>query len=274
MVPLPKFKSIRRPTQSTQSQRPLPYNPDSTPNSPAVASDSTLATDTVLPEADLKRATRTRKTFSHSTSFLFLTSVVFLILVLIGNTHVRPVLNNIYFIKLDLSHIVPRSVPNSVLINSIARTLGLHDFYTVGLWNFCEGYNGSGVTSCSSPHRLYWFNPVSIILNELLSGATIVLPANIISVLKIVETASHWMFGLFLTGIVLSFLSIFITPVSIYTRWASFILSIFTFLAALTTTAATIIATVMFIIFRNVFTTATEVNIGAELGKEMLRSCG
>jgi hypothetical protein len=32
------------------------------------------------------------------------------------------------------------NVPNAVLINSIARTIGLHDFYQVGLWNFCEGY--------------------------------------------------------------------------------------------------------------------------------------
>lgn len=27
------------------------------------------------------------------------------------------------------------------LSNSIARTLGLHDFYQVGLWNYCEGYD-------------------------------------------------------------------------------------------------------------------------------------
>jgi len=26
-------------------------------------------------------------------------------------------------------------------LNSIARSLGLHDFYQVGLWNYCEGYN-------------------------------------------------------------------------------------------------------------------------------------
>lgn len=31
--------------------------------------------------------------------------------------------------------------PNSRLLNSVARSLGLHDFYQVGLWNFCEGYN-------------------------------------------------------------------------------------------------------------------------------------
>ena len=47
---------------------------------------------------------------------------------------------DIYFFKLDLADIIPQSVPNLTLMNSIARTLGLHDFYQVGLWNFCEGY--------------------------------------------------------------------------------------------------------------------------------------
>lgn len=100
-------------------------------------------------------------------------TVVFLILVEIGDIDAsRGALTNIYFIKIDLSNIVPISVPNAVLINSIARSLGLHDFYTVGLWSFCEGYNGQGTTACSSPQALYWFNPVEIIQSELLAGAT------------------------------------------------------------------------------------------------------
>lgn len=60
---------------------------------------------------------------------------------MIGNTSDKPGLNGLWFYKLDLSDIIPQSVPNAVLINSIARSLGLHDFYQVGLWNFCEGYN-------------------------------------------------------------------------------------------------------------------------------------
>lgn len=120
----------------------------------------------------IRRATRTRRIFAFLASFLFLLSLIFLILVEVGNLNAhRPVLSSIYFIKLDLSHIIPRSVPNSILINSIARTLGLHDFYQVGLWNFCEGY-GDEITSCSRPQKMYWFNPVEIILDELLAGAT------------------------------------------------------------------------------------------------------
>lgn len=120
----------------------------------------------------LRRATRARRIWALLTSFLLLVSVVFLILVELGNTRIGPILSKIYFIKLDLADIIPVSVPNSVLINSIAQSLGLHDFYTVGLWNFCEGYNGEGVTFCSEPMTLYWFNPVEILQNELLYGAT------------------------------------------------------------------------------------------------------
>ena len=123
-------------------------------------------------KAQLKRATRTRRMFALLTSLLLLISLVFLILVEIGDTRVNPTLNKIYFIRLDLSDIIPVSVPNSNLINSIAQTLGLHDFYTVGLWGYCQGYNGQGTTECSDPQTLYWFNPIEISQSQLLAGAT------------------------------------------------------------------------------------------------------
>lgn len=124
-------------------------------------------------KAQIKRATRTRLLWALFTSFLLLISVVFLILVELGQTSKSSsIRNKIYFINLDLSEIIPDSVPDATIVNSIAETLGLHDFYRVGLWGFCEGYDAQGVTDCSTPKTLYWFNPVEILLNELLSGAT------------------------------------------------------------------------------------------------------
>ena len=105
-------------------------------------------------------------------SFFLVITVVFMILVEVGNTKVGRVLSSIYFLRLDLSDIVPVSVPNAVLINTIAQTIGLHDYYQFGLWNFCEGYLSEGITDCSAVQTLYWFNPVEILLNELLAGAT------------------------------------------------------------------------------------------------------
>ncbi|KAL8706416.1 MAG: hypothetical protein Q9201_000562 [Fulgogasparrea decipioides] len=243
---------------------------DSSQPSPPKTTNTTTPPYALSTSKFLSKATRIRRFFAYLSSFLFLISLIFLILVEIGNLNAHhPVLPSIYFIKLDLSNIIPRSVPNSILINSIARTLGLHDFYQVGLWNFCEGY-GNEITDCSKPRRMYWFNPIDIILSELLAGATIALPSNITDALTLVRIASHWMFGLFLTGACLAVPAILFTPLSIYTRWASLPLTILTFLTALTTTAATIIASVMFIIFKKAIHSATEtVNIQAEIGVKM-----
>lgn len=105
-------------------------------------------------------------------SLLYLLAWIFVLLVCIGNLSNKPVLRSTYFMYLDLTDIIPVSVPNAVLINSIARSIGLHDFYQVGLWGFCEGYNNAGITGCSKPKSLYAFNPVEIILDELLAGAS------------------------------------------------------------------------------------------------------
>ena len=159
---LPEIVSTRRTRQTTRS--------DVSSN---VTKQSTPATYQPPSKSTIKAATRTRLTFSLLTSFLFLSSLVFTILVEVGNTFAdhRHITGSIYFIKLDLSNIIPQAVPQAQLINSIARTIGLHDFYQVGLWNYCEGYKNE-ISGCSTPKTLYWFNPVEIILSELLAGAT------------------------------------------------------------------------------------------------------
>ena len=116
------------------------------------------------PRVDMKRATRTRRNYWIMSSALI--SVIFLILTIIGNINSKAVIHDIYFFKLDLTNIIPANADNITFVNSLARSLGLHDFYQVGLWNFCEGYNGEGITHCSKPQSFYWFNPVEILLNE------------------------------------------------------------------------------------------------------------
>ncbi|OJD26287.1 hypothetical protein ACJ73_02343 [Blastomyces percursus] len=218
-------------------------------------------------------------------SLIYIIAFIFIILVLVGSTSDKVVIRQIYFLKINVSNVIPRSVPDAALINSIARTIGLHDFYQVGLWNFCEGYiDGSGVTFCSRPKQLYYFNPVEIIMSELLAGATIALPGEIDQALRIVRTASHWMFGLFVTSTVLIFLCIFLTPLSVPSTLSPYIskhravskrifipLVIITFLTFFTTLAAAVIATAMFTIFKIVFASkAAEFNIETELGTPMM----
>ncbi|KAL9001164.1 MAG: hypothetical protein Q9169_000348 [Polycauliona sp. 2 TL-2023] len=233
-----------------------------------MATDTSTPSD--LPQSTVAQATRIRRIFALLSSLLFLVTLTFLVLVEVGGVNSdHPVLPSIYFIKLDLTNIIPHSVPNFRLVNSIARTLGLHDFYQVGLWNFCEGY-GDQVTDCSKPQRMYWFNPVEILLSELLAGATIALPTDITDALALVRTASHWMFAFFLTGTCLALPTALLAPCSIFTRWASLPLTILTFLTAFTTTVASVIATAMFLIFRSAIQGAAEsVNIQAQIGVKM-----
>jgi hypothetical protein len=77
------------------------------------------------------------------------------------------------------------------------------------------------------------------------------------------------MFGLFLTGTVLSFVLIFAMPLSIFTRWLTLPVAILAFLNALFVTVASVIATVMFIIFRNTIGGVAELNLEAEIGTTM-----
>lgn len=87
-----------------------------------------------LSRSQIKRATRTRKTFA----FLAITILLFILLET-GGTYNRSTIRDWYFIRIDVSNIIPASVPNFALINTIAQMLGLHDFYQIGLWGFCEG---------------------------------------------------------------------------------------------------------------------------------------
>ena len=77
------------------------------------------------------------------------------------------------------------------------------------------------------------------------------------------------MFGFFLTSACLSFVLMFVMPLSILSRWWTFPIAILTFLNALFVTAASIVATVMFVIFRNVIGSVAELNISADIGSYM-----
>jgi len=214
-------------------------------------------------------------------ALVYLIAVIFLILVEIGNINKKAVIKNTYFLRINLANIIPESVPNAVLINTIAQSLGLHDFYQVGLWNYCAGYNGEGITYCSPPTAMYWFDPVEIITSELLVGATISLPTELTDALSLVHTASTWMFACFIVGVCLSFLCIFLAPLgfSKKPRWShkarriflrQLPITVLTGLALLFTAVGAVVATVMFVIFKNKFSEQADFNIEATLGTQML----
>ncbi|RPB06661.1 hypothetical protein P167DRAFT_540652 [Morchella conica CCBAS932] len=221
------------------------------------------------PQSSLKNTTLRRKRVTTIAEFCTLVSIVFSILVLIGNIRDVRILNDMYFLRIDVSNVIPRSIPNAVLVNSIAQSLGLRDFYQVGLWNYCEGYNGQGVTYCSPPKAMYSFNPVEILLSQLLDGATIAMPATITDALAIVKMASHWMFASYIIGICLAVITLSIGWIDIFTRWNSLVTGLISLSSALFTTIAAAISTALFVVFQKVFEDQPDFNIHGDLGTHM-----
>ncbi|KAF8425687.1 SUR7/PalI family-domain-containing protein [Tirmania nivea] len=214
-------------------------------------------------------ATTVRRRLIYISTFFSLLSLVFTILVLIGNMYDQPVLNRIYFLKLDLSNLIPTQVPNSVLINSIAQSLGLRDFYQVGLWGYCEGYNDKGVTWCTKPKNWYWFDPVEIITKQLLKGAKIALPEDIAKPLELAKGASYWMFVTWLVGAVFTLLSVCGSWVAIYSRWTTGCTGAVVGVAMGCITIGATMATTIYSLFRSTFEKAPGVTVSGILGKEM-----
>ncbi|UPL01221.1 hypothetical protein LCI18_012155 [Fusarium solani-melongenae] len=210
-----------------------------------------------------------RRNTAVAASTLYFLSIPFLILVIIGNTHINSTLNDIYFLQLDVSQVIPISVENSNLLNSVARSLGLHDFYQFGLWNFCEGYLNEGVTFCSEPKQFYWFNPVEIIVGELLAGAQIALPSQAVTVLNLLKMGSKIMYAFFMGGISVNFVLIFASLLVIRTRWWSLLLTLLAAIASIFVSVAAIIATVISIAAKVALTAQDQLNIRANIGIKM-----
>ncbi|KAK5987263.1 hypothetical protein PT974_11387 [Cladobotryum mycophilum] len=211
----------------------------------------------------------TRRNAAIAAALCYLIAITFLILTIIGNTYINPTLNDIYFFKLDVSQVIPISVENSYLLNSVARSLGLHDFYQVGLWNFCEGYNDEGVTHCSEPKQFYWFNPVEVLVSELLAGAKIALPSEVTTILRLLQAGQQVMYAFFLAGTVINAIILLCTFLVLKRRWFSAILAFLGSISGLLLTVAAVIATVISVAAKIALTAQDQLNIKVDIGTKM-----
>jgi hypothetical protein len=126
-----------------------------------------------------------------------------------------------------------------------------------------------GITKCSTPRNLYWFNPVEIVKSELFAGASIALPTEVNNILNILRIASQAMFGFFLAGLVLDFVLIFVAPIVLYSRWWSFPFALLAFIAFLLVAAGSVIGTAISVIFKTALTSQADLNIGVDIGIKM-----
>jgi hypothetical protein len=107
-------------------------------------------------------------------------------------------------------------------------------------------------------------------VSELFAGAQIPLPAQVFTVLTVLRIGLRLTFGFFLTGIILNFLIMLVTPLATRTRWWSLGLSIAGFISALIITVAAIIATAISVAFKIAATAQDQLNIKADIGIRML----
>ena len=129
-----------------------------------------------------------------------------------------------------------------------------------------------GIVFCSTPVRFYWFNPVQILMDELLAGAKIALPTQVLTILDLLRLGQQVMWAFFIVGIVLCFILMFISPLVLRSRgWCIPIVS-FSLIASILVGGATILATVFSVAAKYALTLQSELNIGVDLSAIMLAS--
>jgi len=199
-----------------------------------------------------------------------LASLAFAILVCISGTDSHNQLADIYFMRVNTTDIIPDTVPNAGTYNSVAEAIGLHDFYQNSMWGYCEGFNPNNVTACSKASPMYTFDIVQIFEDQLLAGYNVTIPADIENDLNQLHTASRWMFALYLVGVIFIFLTVLTGLLALCSFFGSILAVFLSILAVLFWGAATILAQVTFIIYRNAINnTITQLNVSASLGTTM-----
>jgi len=164
---------------------------------------------------------------------------------------------DLYFFKADTREFNanPVKLPNENYDNElfdalkgVATSKDLKDFYTVGLWNYCEGDTDNDgknptVTYCSPRKASYWFNPIDVwdLKN---TTAQELFGSKMQKGLDAYKKVSGWMFAAYVIAFFVTVAEIVLGIFAIFSRWGSFVTTIassistgFTFAAAITSTA-------------------------------------
>lgn len=202
-----------------------------------------------------------------------LIATIFGILTLIGGMD-KPGLRDVYFVRINTTDFYPESAsPFATLINSVADSLGLQNYYQSSLWNYCSGSLVNGSTTqfaspsfCSDTSADYWFDPVTIIQSDLPSTFSFSLPQDTIDDLDVLRTAQTWLKAILVVGTCFSFLTISASIFAFRSRCGSLFASIIAFIGALFTVAGAIVAQIIGIVVRKVVNGLTDVDLEATLG--------
>ena len=109
-------------------------------------------------------------------------------------------------------------------VNMLKADLNLKDFYTVSLWNYCEG-TGNNVEFCSKRVAQFWFNPVEVWgLNN--TGVENAFPKELQTGLNTYRTVSKWMFTAYIIAFVATLVEFVVGFAAIFSRWGSLVTTV------------------------------------------------
>ncbi|EPE05000.1 integral membrane protein [Ophiostoma piceae UAMH 11346] len=244
--------------------------------SPSHEQSWTTASKIVPPtKQEIQVLTLPRRVLVCICCFMCLMAVVFLIVAHSGSTRASKTSMNIYFFRMDLSYLFDNQTSsadgssNPALAAAISQSIGLHDYYQAGLWGFCQGFHAAGLTSCSRPRAFYWFNPLGILIDELLLRSTIEIPSRAQTVLEVVRVLSQVMFGLYLVGAVLAVVLLLVSPFVLFSRWFSLPVAVLAGATAAPLLLASSIATFLAVAYRVVASSITQLHVVVTMGPVM-----
>lgn len=107
-------------------------------------------------------------------------------------------------------------------------------------------------------------------MSELLAGASIALPSEVNTILKLLRIGSRIMYAFFTAGTVVNFCLMFASPLVIRTRWFTLPIAVVAFISTILVGVAAIIATAISLTAKFALTAQDELNIQAEIGIKMM----
>ncbi|PWY91218.1 hypothetical protein BO70DRAFT_358663 [Aspergillus heteromorphus CBS 117.55] len=160
----------------------------------------------------------------------------------------------------DLTGISVRSDSESATdlasaLEEIEKDFNIADYYSIGLWGYCEGSldNGSiSTTNCSKPVAEFWFNPLDV-WNLEESGLEDVFPSDVKKSLKTYKAVSKWMFIAYIIAFIATIVELVVGVFAICSRWGSCVTSLVSAVAFVFTAAASVTSTAMFAVLKGVF---------------------
>jgi len=166
-----------------------------------------------------------------------------------------------------------RNFLNSLTSTNSAQKLS--DVYEVYLWNYCDGSkdNSTGtvkLTHCSPRQARYWFNPVEVWgLNN--SGVENLMPSELQKGLNIYRDVSQWMFVAYAIAFFATLANVVVGLLAICSRWGSCATTLISCAATLFTFLAALTSTILFSILTGTFNSALKTyGIHLTVGTKMM----